>query len=121
MDSSVTSIRPFIGARDFGVSRGFYRDIGFQEHSIDVKLSIFKMGATAFYLQDYYSREWIDNTMVFMEVNSAVDFYSRLLALNLTEKYNGARLLPVRHLDWGSECYLHDPSGVLWHIGEFNK
>jgi hypothetical protein len=22
--------------------------------------------------------------------------------------------------DWGSEFFLHDPSGILWHIGCFN-
>jgi len=22
---------------------------------------------------------------------------------------------------WGKECFLHDPSGILWHFGEFFK
>lgn len=20
---------------------------------------------------------------------------------------------------WGRECFVHDPSGILWHFGEF--
>jgi hypothetical protein len=29
------------------------------------------------------------------------------------------KLIPIRVHDWGKECFLHDPSGVLWHFGEF--
>jgi len=25
------------------------------------------------------------------------------------------------YTDWGKECFVHDPSGILWHIGEFFK
>ncbi|PZO24508.1 MAG: glyoxalase, partial [Flavobacteriaceae bacterium] len=28
---------------------------------------------------------------------------------------------PIRNHDWGRECFLHDPSGILWHFGEFFK
>ena len=24
------------------------------------------------------------------------------------------------YLDWGNEFFLHDPSGILWHIGKFH-
>ncbi len=28
--------------------------------------------------------------------------------------------IPIQKYDWGKECFLHDPSGILWHIGEFS-
>lgn len=120
MNDKALSIRPFIGAKDFEVSRSFYRDLGFEEGVLDPKFSVFKMGDLAFYLQDYYDKSWIENTMIFLEVEDVDYYYNQLLALNLTEKY-GVKLTPTVHLEWGSECFLHDPAGVLWHFGKFNK
>lgn len=114
------SIRPFIGAENFEVSRSFYRDLGFEETVLFPNMSVFKSGQLAFYLQDAYVKDWIDNTMVFMEVDDVDRFWKELVQLDLDLKYKGVRLVPVRRHDWGSECFLHDPSGILWHFGEFN-
>ena len=57
--------------------------------------------------------------MIFLEVDDVDRYYKELLALNLPEKYEGVKLTPIRNLDWGRECFLHDPSGVLWHFGQF--
>jgi catechol 2,3-dioxygenase-like lactoylglutathione lyase family enzyme len=119
MQHKAKSIRPFIGAKDFEISRSFYLDLGFKEVVLDPKFSVFKTGEIAFYLQDYYAKEWIENTMIFLEVDDVDRYYNEILALNLPEKYEGVKLTPTRHLDWGSECFLHDPSGVLWHFGKF--
>jgi hypothetical protein len=113
------SIRPFIGAMDFNISRSFYRDLGFEETILSDKMSVFKASGLAFYLQDAYEKEWIDNTMIFMEVEDVNVFWSYLKSLGLETKYKNVRLIPVKLFDWGSECYLHDPSGILWHFGSF--
>jgi len=76
MEHKAVSIRPFIGAKNFEVSRSFYRDLGFQEVILGPNFSYFRTEGIGFYLQD------------------AV-------------------------LHWGKECFLHDPSGILWHFGEF--
>ncbi|MBX3256178.1 MAG: glyoxalase [Chitinophagaceae bacterium] len=115
------SIRPFIGAQDFEVSRSFYRDLGFEEKIITPDMSYFRSQGLGFYLQDAYVKEWVDNTMLFMEVEDVHRFWNELQTLNLPAKYNTVRLTPVRQLDWGSECFVHDPSGILWHFGEFVK
>lgn len=113
------SIRPFIGSKDFNLSRNFYRDLGFTETPLFQNMSLFQFESLGFYLQDAYVKDWIDNTMVFMEVEDVNQFWTELTALNLPTKYSGVRLEPIRNLDWGSECFLHDPSGILWHFGEF--
>lgn len=115
------SIRPFIGAKDYGLSRQFYRDLGFEEVTLGDAMSVFTLGALAFYLQRAYVKDWVDNTMIFLEVEDVAAWWDKLLALDLTSRYPGVRLAPIRELDWGSECFLHDPSGVLWHIGSFRK
>lgn len=119
MEHKAISIRPFIGAKNFDLSRNFYRDLGFQETILAPNMCLFKSGELAFYLQDAYVQEWIENTMIFIEVENADKFYDELIALNLASKYKDVRLIPIRVEHWGKECFLHDPSGILWHFGEF--
>ncbi|MET0638038.1 MAG: glyoxalase [Chitinophagaceae bacterium] len=119
MEHRARSIRPFIGARDFGVSRSFYQDLGLRETVITADMSVFESEGISFYLQDYYVKDWINNTMLFLEVRDVGRFWNDLLTLDLPAKYPGARLTPIRVEQWGRECFLHDPSGILWHFGEF--
>ncbi len=121
MTQNPISIRPFIGAVNFSISRNFYKDLGFEEVVLSPNMSLFKTGNLGFYLQDAYVKDWIDNTMIFMEVEDADRYYEEIAALGLTSKYENVKLLPVRILDWGRECFLVDPSGVLWHFGTFAK
>ena len=120
MEHKAKSIRPFIGAKNYEVSRHFYQGLGFQESILSSDMSYFKTDGLGFYLQDAFVKDWIDNTMIFMEVDDVKRFWSELLALDLPSKYEHVKLLPVRELPWGRECFLHDPSGILWHFGEFN-
>jgi hypothetical protein len=121
MQQKIVSIRPFIGSKDYTVSRSFYKDLGFEETILSANMSVFKAHGLAFYLQDAYVKEWIDNTMIFVEVEDVNRYYEELAALNLASKYNSVRLVPVRRYDWGSECFLHDPAGILWHFGQFTN
>jgi hypothetical protein len=120
MEHKAISIRPFIGAKDFEVSRNFYHDLGFDEVRLG-NMSLFKSETLGFYLQNAYVKDWIDNSMIFLEVDDVNRYWKELLALKLTEKYEGVKLTPIRDYDWGRECFLHDPSGILWHFGEFKK
>ena len=121
MNQKALSIRPFIGAKDFDVSRSFYRDLGFEEVVLFPDMSVFKKDQIAFYLQRAYVKHWIDNTMIFSEVEDMDLFWNELVSLHLADKYEGVKLTPIRNEDWGRECFLHDPSGILWHFGIFHK
>jgi len=121
MNFNAKSIRPFIGAKNFEVSRSFYRDLGFQESVLDDHMSYFKSESLGFYLQNAYVQDWIDNSMVFMEVDDVKRFWNELMSLNLDAKYERVKLTPIREHPWGRECFLHDPSGILWHFGAFNN
>ena len=119
MEFQIKSIRPFIGATDFNISRSFYTDLGFIETVLSTTMSVFKRNDFAFYLQDADVKDWIDNTMVFLEVTDVNTFWEELQLLNLSNKYQEVRIVPIKEYDWGKECFIHDPSGILWHIGEF--
>jgi hypothetical protein len=120
MNNKVRSVRPFIGAKDYDLSRSFYRHLGFEEFVVSDGMSFFKIDQFGFYLQNAYVKDWIDNSMIFMEVEDVDQFREELFSLDLTGKYTGVRLTPVKQFDWGRECFMHDPSGILWHFGQFN-
>ena len=119
MNPKALSSRPFIGAQNFELSRNFYRDFGCQETVLSHNLSVFKTSGLAFYLQDAYVQDWIDNSMIFLEVEDLGLYWNELFALDLPTKYKNVKLIPIKEYDWGRECFIHDPSGILWHIGEF--
>lgn len=122
MDYKIDSIRPFIGAKDFDVSRAFYRELGFTEVIADESLSFFGVeGQQGFYLQRYYVKEWVENSMVILSINNIDMCWENLVAKNLENKYEGVKLIPIRNFEWGRECFVHDPSGVLLHFCEFNN
>ena len=120
MENKAISIRPFVGAKDFEISRNFYLDLGFEEKVLFHNMSYFKTEAIGFYLQDAYVKDWIDNTMLFLEVDDVNRYYNELKSLELDKKYEHVKLSPIAINDWGKECFLHDPSGILWHFGEFS-
>lgn len=121
MNHAATSIRPFIGASDYNLSRAFYKELGFVETVISGNMCYFNVnGNIGFYLQDAYVKDWINNSMIFLEVDDVKRYFDELQKLDLPTRYKNVKLKPIQENDWGSECFLHDPSGVLWHIGQFH-
>ncbi|EDP97742.1 glyoxalase [Kordia algicida OT-1] len=116
---NIQSISTFIGAKDYELSRSFYRDLGFEELVTSPKMSYFRMGNFGFYLQDMYVKDWIDNSMVFLEVTDLQKHFEHIKSLELHTKYKNVRLKEIVYCDWGNEFFIYDPSGILWHIGEF--
>lgn len=122
MKHQAKSVRTFIGAKNFEESRNFYNDLGFEESAISKGMSYFKIVDTlGFYLQDNYVEDWINNSMIFVEVDNVEAYFLQLQNLGLQHKYKDVKLVPIRYDDWGSECFLHDPAGILWHFGAFKK
>ena len=122
MKHTAKSIRAFIGAENFEESRQFYRDLSFEETVLFKNMSLFRVSDNlGFYLQDAYVKDWIDNSMIFLEVDDVDRYWNELQSLELDKKYKKVRLTSIKNYDWGRECFMHDPSGVLWHFGEFAK
>ncbi|MEM9835472.1 MAG: glyoxalase [Bacteroidota bacterium] len=116
-----TSLRAFIGAKEFSLSRQFYRELGFTEMVLSENLSYFSLNDHGFYLQDYYLEDWVNNSMLFFAVTDLTATLKFIASLRLPEKYPGVRLSDIQHNDWGDVFFLHDPAGVLWHVGVFKK
>lgn len=114
------SIRTFIGAKNYEESISFYNDLGFVEMRLSDKMTYFNIDKNlGFYLQKYDVKDWIDNSMLFLEVDNVEAYLQNLKEKNLTAKYPACKLSEIVENDWGKELFLHDPSGILWHIGCF--
>ena len=115
------SIRPFIGAKSYQESQAFYRELDFEEVEISKDMCLFKVNENlGFYLQDYYAKDWVDNSMIFLEVDDVEQCHKDIKERGLHLKYENVKLSDIKTDDWGREFFLHDPSGVLWHFGKFN-
>ncbi len=83
MKQEIKAIRTFIGAKDYETSKSFYRDLGFQEKFLFEKMSLFKIENFGFYLQDYYVKDWVDNSMMLLEVDDLDKYWQHLQQLQL--------------------------------------
>ncbi|MDB5193978.1 MAG: glyoxalase [Segetibacter sp.] len=92
INQQAKSIRIFIGAKDFEISRSFYQDLGFKERVISEKMLLFTNEGLSFYLQDYYVKDWIENTMILLEVSNVDKYWIFLQQLELDKKYNDIKL-----------------------------
>ena len=103
----------------FGVCRTF----GFPPGSVFLPLgenmSYFRQENFGFYLQRAYVKDWVDNSVLFLEVENIADYLEYIQSKSLSNKYEGVRVSKIVYNDWGSEFFVHDPSGILWHIGSF--
>lgn len=115
------SVRAFIGAEDYKESRSFYKDFGFTELVLTENLIYFNNSENlGFYLQRANVKDWIDNTMLFLEVNNIDEYFNEILSKNLIDKYPKVRISEIEIQAWGKVFFVHDPSGILWQIGSFN-
>ena len=114
------SLRTFIGAKDYEESRAFYKTLGFSEVILSKNMSFFKVDENlGFYLQNAFVKDWVDNSMLFLEVDDLETYLEKMKAKKLQEKYPKVKLSKIVENDWGKEFFLHDPSGILWHFGKF--
>lgn len=116
------SIRAFIGAKNFEESRNFYKDLDFSEVILSENMSVFKVDENlSFYLQNAFVKDWVDNSMLFLEVEDLEEYLLSLKSKKLTDKYTNVRISKIVENDWGKEFFVHDPSGILWHVGNFKS
>ncbi|MGB6151430.1 MAG: glyoxalase [Pricia sp.] len=93
MEYTSTTIRAFIGAKDYTYSREFYRALGFEELEIDATMCLIKVNdELSFYLQDYYVKDWIDNSMLLLTVDNLEACEKDLINRNLLEQFKGVRI-----------------------------
>jgi hypothetical protein len=110
--------RPFLPAKDFGVSKRFYETLGF-EKLLDGEVAIFGIGTSSFILQNYFEKAWAENFMMQLMVDDLDSWWEHIDKLDLPVRFGVPKPKPPALQPWGLRvAYLVDPSGVLWHVAE---
>jgi len=115
----INTLRTFVPSKNYEHSRTFYKKLGFEESYYSETLTVFNAGGFSFYLQSAYQKVWAENCMMLMEVDDVDAFWEYLLSLNLESDFPKIKLREPKTEDWGRECILIDPAGVLWHFATF--
>ena len=114
----VTEVKAFVPARDFELSKQFYRDIGFTMASEGGGVAYFHHGHASFLLQDFCVEDHITNFMMHLLVENVDDWHHKISEAGLAEKYK-VEVSPVELQPWRMRDFTRrEPSGVLWRIAE---
>ena len=111
-------IRAMVPAKDFALSQRFYADLGFACEFARDGLAGFRLGDSAFLLQDFFVAEHAANVVMVLNLPDLDAFWQGLQRRGLVERY-GLRAEPPQRRPWGRlDMTLTDPSGVLWRIAQ---
>jgi uncharacterized glyoxalase superfamily protein PhnB len=114
----VTEIKAFVPAKDFDVSKRFYRDLGFTMASDGDGVAYFHFGEASFLLQDFCAESLAENFMMHILVKDVDAWWQQVRASGVAEKY-GVKVTGIESQPWRMRDFcLFDPSGVLWRIGQ---
>ncbi|MBV9066643.1 MAG: VOC family protein [Methylobacteriaceae bacterium] len=117
-DMESIEIKAFVPARDFELSKQFYRDMGFDLAWSSGDLAYLRHGNSSFLLQNFYNREHADNFMMHLLVKNADAWWEHVQSQDLVRKY-GVKSEPPSDKWWGMRDFvIVDPTGVLWRIGQ---
>lgn len=111
-------IKAFVPAKDYALSKRFYKDLGFTEASDFDGVAYFHVGEASFLLQNFYVADLANNLMMHLLVDNVDDWHAHVREARLQERY-GVRVGDVQLQPWNMRDFvLTDPSGVLWRIGQ---
>ncbi|MDD5577719.1 MAG: VOC family protein [Methylobacter sp.] len=114
----VIEIKPFVPAKDFELSKQFYKDLGFTMASDVGGITYFHFGHASFLLQDFCAESQAENFMMHILVEDVDAWWNHVTASGVTSKY-GVKITDIETQPWRMKDFcLLDPSRVLWGIGQ---
>ena len=115
----VLSLRPFVPARDFALSKRFYQALGFWLPHESGEIALLKTGSFSFILQDFYNQELAENLMVQLMVRDADAWWRGVDAAALVQEFGVRPPRASAVQPWGLKVgFPFDPAGVLRHVAE---
>ena len=113
-----TEIKAFVPSKDFALSKQFYQDLGFTMASEGGGIAYFRLGQISFLLQDFCTESFAENFMMHLLVEDVDSWWDQIQASGVLTQY-GVRVTALENQPWRMRDFcLHDPSGVLWRIGQ---
>jgi hypothetical protein len=115
----IHDLKTFVPAKDFALSRSFYKDLGFQENFAGVDVAEFQIGGYRFLLQNYYVAEYAGNFMMQLLCDDVAPWWEKINRAEFLERHPGVMRKAPELQAWGLRVmFISDPSGVLWHIAD---
>lgn len=112
-------LRPFIPAQNYEQSRQFYEALGFVAEYADEKIAIMCGSDASFILQNFYVKELAHNFMVQLVVADCDTWWRDHDPASVAVRFETKSPKKPAVQPWGLKVgFIHDPSGVLWHITE---
>jgi catechol 2,3-dioxygenase-like lactoylglutathione lyase family enzyme len=117
-DLTAVEIKAFVPAKDFELSKRFYRELGFEVAWSSGDLAYMRHGSTSFLLQNFYEPTHAGNFMMHLLVQDVDSWWSYVEGRDFIAKY-GVMIEPISDKPWGMRDFaISDPTGVLWRIGQ---
>lgn len=118
----VHDLRPFIGSKDFDLSRDFYLALGWTQTYDSADLRLLELGGRSFYLQKYFKKAWCHNTMLHVSVIDVDAWYEKITTTFKEKNLHkiGRVSEGIENRDYGRTFFVWDPAGVLVHFTQFH-
>lgn len=114
----ISEIKAFVPAKNFALSKDFYRALGFTLASDYDGVAYFHFDDVSFLLQDYCPPGFAENFMMHILVKDVQAWYEHVRQTGVSQTF-GVRLTELALQPWRMKDFcLDDPSGVLWRIGQ---
>lgn len=113
MSLNIKSLKPYVPAKDFELSKQFYTALGFSMSQGWGDTADFSLNGHTFRLQNYYVQDWADNFMFVIGVDDVEAWHQRALDLLSSKSFPGMRVKPPEPIDNSMVLHVIDPTGVL--------
>ncbi|MFC3717374.1 glyoxalase [Luteimonas soli] len=122
-DLSASDLRAFIPARDYASSKRFYASLGWETRDVDTGLALVRVAdGQHFYIQDYYIQQVAENSMLHLTVTDAQAWHQHVASVLRDGAFPDARVQPPKPQPYGAlVTFVHDPSGVLLHLCQWQR
>lgn len=113
MSLSIQSLKIYVPARDFELSKRFYSSLGFTMSPGFGGTADFQLGGHQFRLQDYYVKDWANNCMMILDVDYFEAWHEHAEQVLGNNAFPDARIKPPEAVEGSRVFHIWNPSGVL--------
>jgi predicted enzyme related to lactoylglutathione lyase len=117
--ATALDVKHFVPTRDLELSCAFYEALGWHRNWRVEGLAELELAGYRLLLQDFYAREWAENSMIYVVVSQVDAWYERARSVVAESRFEGTRARPPSLQPHGDRvAYVWDPVGVLIHLAE---
>jgi len=110
------SLQPFVpSGKEFEKSKQLFQALGFKINWDAGDYTGFQRDECKFILQNFYAKDFAENFMITVNVESADEFYKEVKEKKLEEKF-GIKIGEPSNQPYGREVNIIDIAGVCWHF-----